>query len=327
MRGSTRRADRCKKSWHGARRGGGDWERLDFDLRELQNKLDVGITDVAEAKRAQQTLKKAGLQFRAALGKRVRSGQIDAGTAGLLSKWGGAIDALISNFDLDAEAQRKLIDKLLSTVGSSLTDEGEKVFRRELRDAIADRIMTLEPARRSSALDSMIATQPENASRGHLFGEFRMRLMPTPEEIPAPAPLFMAKGAKPKAFSGPDLIRTRTPDDVITVGSGGEIPEGTYLGEDKAGPGAFDMEQLEDLAKRWDEEAGGFKYAPTDPTIAYKGEIYFFSARADAEAALEDMITHTQIGKLMNRKPPAVYVMFLEKDTGVMTLLPSGVSP
>jgi hypothetical protein len=160
----------------------------------------------------------------------------------------------------------------------------------------------------------MIQIQPDNASRGHLFGEFRKQLLDAD-----PRGVMQAAGTKPARFYEPGFKASRQPDDVITVATGGDIPQGTWLGEDKAGKNAFDIDQLVDLAKLWDPAAGGIKRAAKDAAAAYKGEIFFFSERRWAANAEKDIANHASTSHLLDGDPPAVVLLYIDPNTGTFT--------
>jgi hypothetical protein len=288
-------------------RAPGRWQSEETALAGLKHQLDNGLLPPHEAIQARIRLER-GAQFRAALQSRVNSLQhpMDAATAGLLMKWGPVVDHLASTFP-DVS-----IDALLANI-SKIAKKGEAdAFRRMLRKEIADRVLgVVEPENRVKALLDMIEIQPDSASRGHLFGEFRQRLQTAdPKGVLKPA------NEKPPPFYEKGFASTRQPDDVIDVAAGTDIPAGTWLGEDKAGQGAFKIEQLEDLVKLWDPQLGGFKRAAKDANVAYKGEIFFFSEEQWAKNAHADILNNSATKPLLDADPPGVILMYLDPKTG-----------
>ena len=265
------------------------------------------VTTPREAIQARIDLDK-GAHFRAVLTSRVNSLQrpIDAATAGLLMKWGPVVDQLASTFP------EVSIDALLANVAKVAKKTEVDEFRRMLRQEIADRVLGVaDPESRVKALLDMIEVQPDSASRGHLFGEFRQRLQKAD-----PKGVLKPDGQKPPPFYEKGFKATRQPDDVIELAAGHpDFPDnwaGTWLGEDKAGEGAFKIEQLEDLAKVFDPRIA-FKH-PGSKTV-YKGEIFFFSEEQWAKNA-QGEILGSKASHLLDGDPPGVILMYLDPKTG-----------
>ncbi len=195
-----------------------------------------------------------------------------------------------------------------------LERRGRGVIRRRTVDALA----TIEdPAERVKALYKTLELQPENASKGHLFTEYRRDLMiRTTHEG---EPLYDVDGRQPKPFEEPDLARQRKPDDVVRIRAQveGKLPPGRYAIEDKAGDTAFRLNQAEAYARRSvnaGEKSGGFKLAPERMTSEYDGIVYVFSRRTEAKVALERMSDSKVIRPVLGKHPGGIHVMYLDMD-------------
>jgi hypothetical protein len=94
------------------------------------------------------------------------------------------------------------------------------------------------------------------------------------------------------------------------------LPPGKYAIEDKAGPGAFKLDQARDYARRAYVQAGGFKLTPHAKTAEYVGLVYAFSRKSEADAALERMAQAPEINKLLGRHPAGIHVMYFRGATG-----------
>jgi hypothetical protein len=181
----------------------------------------------------------------------------------------------------------------------------------------------------------MIELQPESASKGHLFTEYRRDLMTgmTHEG----KPLYDVDGKQPKHFEGSELAQKRRPDDVVQIRAQveGKLPPGRYAIEDKAGDTAFKPYQAEAYARRSvnaGKEGGGFNLTPESTTSEYDGIVYVFSRRAEAENALEQMLARSaRIPPLLGKHPGGIHVMYLNAKTGTLELLtdvpPSSLFP
>lgn len=73
-----------------------------------------------------------------------------------------------------------------------------------------------DPAERVKTLYKMLELQPESASKGHLFTEYRRDLMSRTMHEGRPA--YSVEGKRPEhAFEGSDLAMNRRPDDVVQI--------------------------------------------------------------------------------------------------------------
>jgi len=154
-----------------------------------------------------------------------------------------------------------------------------QAIRDNLRTAMLDVINNpnVAPSERARLLQRFLDAQPSNGDRGELFSQFR-------RTNPLGQVETLNLGPGSTTLQG----TTRRADGALQVldppaGSRGLQP-GTYLVEDKAGPGAFRLDQ----AQRYSEalKAGQITAANGQQ---YRGLVYFFSNRAAAEAAVEQI--------------------------------------
>ncbi|HWO25379.1 MAG TPA: hypothetical protein VNO30_41850 [Kofleriaceae bacterium] len=131
----------------------------------------------------------------------------------------------------------------------------------------------------------------------------------------------------PGKFSGAGLARPRTPDGVVTVKLQPDVeahlPPGKYAIEDKAGQGAFKLDQARDYARRASDQAGGFKLTPHAKEAEYVGLVYVFSRESEAKAALKRMTDAPEIKQLLGRHPAGIHVMYFDGETGDLALATS----
>jgi hypothetical protein len=166
-------------------------------------------------------------------------------------------------------------------------------------------------------LHEMLALQPDEASKGHLFTEYRREAMRA-EKVDG-SPLYgVSDGASPESFSGADLANRRTPDDVVHIREAVEnqLGVGRYAVEDKTGPGAFKIEQAEDYARRAykpGKPGGGFTQTKGSTKTVYDGLIYVFSTEAEAIAGRESMQGNRVVQKLLDEEPGGIHVMYVNR--------------
>jgi hypothetical protein len=148
---------------------------------------------------------------------------------------------------------------------------------------------------------------------------YRERFMSAATDEEGQAIYEVAKEA-PARFRGAGLDRPRTPDGVVTVklqpDVEAQLPPGKYAIEDKAGTGAFKLDQARDYARRAYDKAGGFKLTPHAKQAEYVGLVYVFSRESEAKAALERMTGVPEIRKLLGRHPAGIHIMFFHGESG-----------
>jgi hypothetical protein len=248
-----------------------EWRRSSDDLQQLNTALGGGALDPDGAVAARRALKDAAPGFRAELERRVAARAYDEGGAGLLAKWSKLIE------QLDETGLVKL-SEVIALLPDNATKAGLDEFRRALRRRTVDALITKvqDPAERTKALYKLIDLQPDNASGGHLFTEFREEVMKrtvarmdpegnthtsvldgSPDQTGG-SPVYDVESfgttSKPPEFTGRDLAKTRRPDGVAKINAEieGQLPGGRYAIEDKTGDNAFDIQQAEDYARRSD---------------------------------------------------------------------------
>jgi hypothetical protein len=211
-----------------------------------------------------------------------------------------------------------MLKKHLTSKKITATELG--ALRDEIRDVTVEQILKLRGTKRQEVLQDMLKIQPDSASKGHLFREYRREAMKV-EKDAGGVPLYdVADKVSPESFSGTGLKNRRTPDDVVKLAEGadGHLQPGRYAVEDKAGDGAFKLDQAEDYAKRSyraGQKGGGFKTTPESTDITYAGLIYVFSKETEAKAALVAMQDNKAIRSVLGKEPGGIHVMFVN-DTG-----------
>jgi hypothetical protein len=175
----------------------------------------------------------------------------------------------------------------------------------------------------------LLSTQDPRAGKGNLFGAFRERLLPriqVPDLTPgAPA------GSKKTVFVGLEretrvvdipahekrtsaerqadgFLQVREspatePKRGVPLKNSGE-PPGYYGIDDKAGKGAFKLDQARDygLAIRHSRETGG----------QLEGFVYFFDDVRAASTALDDMLHDPLLKSLVRGDPPAFFLGYMD---------------
>jgi hypothetical protein len=260
----------------------------------------------------------AAPRFRAELERRIAAGTLDEGGAGMLARWGKVIE------QLDRDGMVPLQEVLAKFPHGPLTEAAYDEFRRVIRRRTVDALMAIEdPAEQVKTLYKMIELQPESASKGHLFTEYRRDLMTATTH--EGKPLYGVDGKQPRPFDGSDLAQKRRPDDVVQIRAQveGKLPPGRYAIEDKAGDNAFRLYQAEAYARRSvnaGKEGGGFKLTPESATSEYDGIVYVFSRRSEARTALEKMLDNDVISPILERHPGGIHVMYLDAIDGKLKL-------
>ncbi|HWO26637.1 MAG TPA: hypothetical protein VNO30_48240, partial [Kofleriaceae bacterium] len=304
-------------------RAAGEWTATGANLRTLEQQLAGGQLDAKTAQEARVYIQARSPRVRAELERRVVRGDIDEGTAGLVAKWGAVAERLETDSAAGAGKQLQpfTIGELLDQVPKGpLTNAQNDQLRRYLRERTLQYIESLErPKDRMEALHTMLDVQPDPGSKGELFHSFRARFMSAATDEDGQVIYDVAQEA-PARFSGAGLARPRTPDGVVTVKLQPDVerhlPPGKYAIEDKAGQGAFKLDQAREYARRAYEKAGGFKLTPHAKEAEYVGLVYVFSRESEAKAALKQMDQAPEIKKLLGRHPAGIHVMFFHGATG-----------
>jgi hypothetical protein len=306
-------------------RAADEWSATGESLRGLEQQLAGGKLDAKAAQEARVYLQSRGPRVRAELERRVARGDLDEGTAGLVAKWGAVAERLES--DAAAGTGKQLapftIGELLDQVPKGPLSEAQNdKLRRYLRERTLQYIESLErPKDRMDALTQMLDVQPDPGSKGELFHAYRERFMGSD---PDARELYAVGADAPGKFRGAGLSRPRTPDGVVNVRLQPDVerhlPPGKYAIEDKAGQGAFKLDQARDYARRAYERAGGFKLTPHAKEAEYVGLVYVFSRESEAEAALLRMADTPEIKQLLGRHPAGIHVMYFDADTGTLEL-------
>ena len=316
-----------------------EWTRSQADIAQRRRALDAGELTGQAAIDARRALAEAGPGFRAQLAQRVADGTLDEGSAGLLAKWGHVLEQLESRSRDYSLGAPLTLDSFLGPLIGPVRAVDIDNFRRLVRQRTVDYLMAVrlkDPVEAQQALYDMIGIQPDPASGGHLFTAFRQRLMSAD-----PEGAYTVAGKRPPPFEGSDLLKRRTPDDVVDIRAGVEkrLPGGRYAIEDKTGPNAFDIHQARDYVKRSDPAVarraggdpaygmatGGFKRTPTSTTSEYDGLVYVFSRESEANTALKRMADDPTIRPVLLRHPGGIHVMCINDsgDFQMATRLPA----
>ena len=144
----------------------------------------------------------AGPRFRAELERRLAAGTLDEGSAGILARWSKVIN------QLDRDGMVPLQEILAKLPHGSLTEAAYEEFRHVVRRRTVEALRAIEdPAQRVKTLYKLLDLQPDSASKGHLFTEYRRDLMAS--TIHEGEPLYDVEGKQPKPFEGPGLAQRR----------------------------------------------------------------------------------------------------------------------
>jgi hypothetical protein len=292
------------------------WRRQTHDRDALVRRMAAGGIDGGAAA---EHLEHLDSTWRTLLAKRVTDNTLDEAGAGLLSKWGPLAEHLEARTG-GAVSLARLLDEIPA---GDITSTRLSSFRKALRRAEVDHIHSLPVELRRAALDDLLARQPDQASKGHLFSDFRTESFARLEdEFGDP---LVASFDDVTSFHGADLTNRRTPDGALTIAGHREgfLPPGTYAFEDKVGPGAFKIEQARDYARRFDptlprrtpgpfgEATGGFRAGPTGQQAEYDGVVFAFANEDDATSASillkEDPITASATGR-----HPGISIFYLD---------------
>src|SRR5262249_6403256 len=168
---------------------------------------------------------------------------------------------------------------LEGVIGKTEAASGQAI-RDNLRTAMLDAIRNAPEAERPGLLQRFLDAQPSNGDRGELFSQFRRTNPPGGIET-----LNLAPGST--TLQG----TTRRADGALQVldpphGSPEGLHPGTYLVEDKAGPGAFRPDQAQRYSTALEHNGGRLTVQNGQN---YEGLVYFFSNEANARAAFGQM--------------------------------------
>ena len=170
---------------------------------------------------------------------------------------------------------------ILNRVAGQSEAASGQAIRDNLRAAMLDVINKAPAAERPSLLQRFLDVQPSNGDRGELFSQFRAANLPRGVDSVDLGPGSTTLQGTTRRADGVLEVRDAPPGAAQRG-----VQPGTYLAEDKAGPGAFRPDQ----ARRYsDALAAGNGQVTAANGQQYRGIVYFFSSRADAEAAASQM--------------------------------------
>lgn len=305
---------------------GAGWDARSASLSDLDTRLGAGGAGMTAEERVlgQQTLQAAGPEFRALLTHRIAQAGMDKASAGMLARWGHALEELAAK--AEASGQRislaALTDELLAGIPMPLTSGGYDLFRRRLRTKTVDMLHGIEDGtERMKTVHEMIGAQPESSSKGHLFSEFSSRDMTSTGTV-------ALESGTPKAFTGTDLKNTRRPDRAGTVSRAQAretgLPQGKSALEDKTGSSAFKIEQAEDYGKRA-TPGDGFRLTQASTAKEYDNVVFVFSNDVDARAAADRLARNDVTKPLLGHAPGGIHVAYYD-DLGTLQVLPTGTA-
>jgi len=262
---------------------------------------------------------------RGELSRRVASGDIDAGTAGLVVKWAEMAQAMERELNFTIDFTRHLAANLKSGPGMvTITSHELSGLRNAIREEAIRQLMQIKGKKRGEALERMLDLQPDNASKGDLFKHYGREVMKA-KKVDGKPLYRMSDLDKPETFGGTGLKNRRTPDDVVTIEDVGAIkedveevlPPGHYMMEYKAGEEAFKIDQAEDYAKRSygaGTKDGGFRTTPQSKTNAYDGLIYVFSTKKDADDAYKLMRDNKLTKGILDKHPGGIHIVYVNES-------------
>ena len=160
--------------------------------------------------------------------------------------------------------------------GGSEAATGQAI-RDNLRAAMLDTINKAQPTQRPGLLKRFLDAQPSNGDRGELFTQFRAEHLPRGVEKVDLGPRSTTLAGTSRRADG--SIEIRNPPTR-------ELKRGEYLAEDKAGPGAFQLDQAQRYSKALTDGRG--RITATNGR-EYQGIVYFFSNQREAQAALNQV--------------------------------------
>jgi hypothetical protein len=303
-----------------------EWNSVAEKESEIARKVAAGelnaehaATQWADAQRVMAA------EWRSALQRLIDAGTIDTGSAGLYLRWGPCIEELVRRSEAPRLNLKHFVDRLRpGKAGRAADDEFREVVRRE----IIDQLKTIEdPARRSDKLHEWLDLQPSEGAKGELFSQYQRTAMDAhTDEV---GNNVYRTGDRPGTITAAGQVKARTPDGVIEVlpNVENELPRGNYLLENKTGPGAFKLKQIEDLTRASDP-ATGFRRSATSAD-RWDGVVVVFSRRSEAATAARALQSSPLTGPLVGRGRVGIHVMALDRD-GVFRLVtpkPGAVGP
>jgi len=171
--------------------------------------------------------------------------------------------------------------KILDRVKGLSDGAAGQAIRHNLRAEMLDIINKAQPADRPDLLKRFLNAQPSNGDRGELFTQFRAENLPHGVEKVDPGPKSTTLANTSRRADGAIKI-TNPPPGAAKQG----VKPGTYLAEDKAGPGAFQLDQAQRYSKAL-EDGGGVITAANEQR--YQGIVYFFANDSDAQRTLSKL--------------------------------------
>jgi len=170
---------------------------------------------------------------------------------------------------------------ILNRVKGLSDSAADQAIRDNLRAEMLKKIKQALPKERPGLLKRFLDVQPSNGDRGELFTQFRAENLPGGVEKVDLGPKSTTLANTSRRADGAIKI-TNPPPGAAKQG----VKPGTYLAEDKAGPGAFQLDQAQRYSKALND-GGGVITAANEQR--YQGIVYFFSKDTYAREALSKL--------------------------------------
>lgn len=273
-------------------------KRVSGDVASLEAQLASGSLTGEAAMRARRAIAKSPQPYLDELQRRVTAGTLDPEAAGMLSEWGGVVEAMRGR---TRRSYAQILDKV-DTRSGPLTEAMYDDFRRTLRRMQAEDVAELASlADQRKALDDLLALQPDSKSKGELFSAYlsnRIRSAGPRHVLDVP-------------FESPLRASTRQPDEVALSSDLDDlVPSGTYGMEHKTGPGAFKIDQAEGYARSLNAPGGAV--STTGERVDWDGVVYLFGNKTEAESAMADMLINGTVRPLLGKPKGGIHVLYLD---------------
>jgi hypothetical protein len=233
---------------------------------------------------------------------------------------GGAAVLGEAAYDEFRETLRRRTAELLNRATGM--DMAPMLQRLAAHQHLADRLQ-LGKKNPLSLLHLFLESQPDgSASKGHLFTAYReARMVSGGEMVPMHGERAMTVVREADGRSV-----TRTADGALMVTSAptaaGAPGAGPHLLEDKAGPGAFKLDQAEDYARGFGTRRAAQVLPPGvyGPVQEYQGIVYFFDNVDNARAAFTKMQGSPVTRGVLGRRPGGIFVSYIDSTGNIAWL-------
>jgi len=210
----------------------------------------------------------------------------------------------------------------------TLTSHQYRQFLRRMRSQVGEFLAGLPPgtlfADNKRPLDAFLDAAADSATKGHIFGEYRRAMFRRMRGVA----LRDRDRLSLHVDRGSGKTVSRNADGAMEVGRlRGESapPPGKYFVEDKAGKGAFKLDQAEDYARAYQGPPGQKRMhlTPDSGPSDYKGIVYVFDGLDNAKAA------RTALGggnygtkQALKHKDGGIFISYYDTDGRLQWLAP-----